>query len=101
MPTITLQNTETGETKIFKVGYGANLRQSIIFHEGEIYKGANKFLNCRGLGFCGKCLVEITPIENSGNHTLFEKLHQIPANQRMGCRAKVTADITVKGAFKD
>lgn len=101
MPKITLQNSETGETKIFKVGYGANLRQTILYHEGEVYKGINKFLNCRGLGMCGKCLVEVTPIENSGSRTVFETLHRIPANQRLGCRAKVVGDITVKGSFKD
>lgn len=101
MPKITLQNMETKETRVFQVGYGANLRKTILYHEGEVYKGMNKFLNCRGMGMCGKCLIEVAPIENTGPHTLFEKLHKIPENQRLSCRAKVFGDITIKTALKD
>lgn len=101
MPKITLQNTETGETKIIKVGYGANLRQAILYHEGQVYKGMNKFLNCRGLGVCAKCLVEVTPQESGGSRTIFETLHRIPESQRLSCRAKVVGDMVVKSSFKD
>ncbi|MBI4388953.1 MAG: 2Fe-2S iron-sulfur cluster binding domain-containing protein [Nitrospinae bacterium] len=101
MPKITLQNMETKETKTIQVGYGANLRKTVLFHEGEVYKGLNKFLNCRGMGMCGKCLVEVEPMENSGPRSIIEDLHKVPANQRLGCRAKVVGDLLVRTAIKD
>ncbi|NIQ01197.1 MAG: ferredoxin, partial [Nitrospinaceae bacterium] len=81
MPKVTAINTETGETQTFKLGYGGNLRQAAIYHGVEVYKGINKYLNCRGMGMCGKCLVEIEPMENVDPQSLIEKLHQVQSNQ--------------------
>lgn len=101
MPKVTVQNAETGETQVFKVGFGANLRQAAQYKDVELYKGMHKFLNCRGMGLCGTCLVEVEPIENVDPRTLFEKLHKVDSNQRLSCRAKVYGDITIKTAIKD
>lgn len=101
MPKIKVVNDETGETREFKAGYGANLRQAAAYKDVEIYKGMNKFINCRGLGACGKCLVEIEPMENVDPHTLVERLHKIGGNQKLGCRVKVYGDLTVKSAIQD
>jgi len=60
MPKIKVINTETDETIDMKAGYGANLRKAALYNDAEVYKGLSKFLNCRGHGMCGKCVVEIT-----------------------------------------
>lgn len=101
MPKITLHNTETGEVAVVKVGYGANLRQAARYKDAEIYKGMNSFLNCKGLGICGKCLIDVEPMENVDPHTFFEKLHKVGPKQKLGCRTKVYGDITVKAAIQD
>ncbi len=101
MPKVTITNDETGESKTFRAGLGANLRQAALYADVEIYKGMNKMTNCRGMGFCGTCLIEVEPMENVRNHTFIEKLHKVAPNQKLGCRAKVYGDITVKAAIKD
>ncbi len=101
MPKITVTNAETGETQTFKVGYGANLRQAAFYAGVEMYKGMNKLINCRGLGVCGTCLIEVEPAENAGDQTFIEKLHKLEPNQKLGCRAKVWGDLAVTTALKD
>ena len=75
MPKVTITNEETGESKEYKLGYGANLRKSALFQEVDLYKGLNTHLNCRGMGLCGKCVIEPTPLENVNEQTFFEKMH--------------------------
>ena len=58
MPKVTIINSETGESKDYRVGYGANLRKSALFQDVDIYKGLDTHLNCRGMGLCGKCVIE-------------------------------------------
>ena len=101
MPKIKVINTETDETYEFKAGYGANLRQAALYNDAEVYKGLNKFLNCRGSGLCAKCVVEVEPMENVNDRTFFEKIHRLKDHQKLGCRIKVYGDITVKAAIAD
>ena len=101
MPKIKVINTETGETIDLKAGYGANLRKAALYNNAEVYKGLNKFLNCRGHGMCGKCVVEIEPLENVNPRSLFETIHKLEPNQKLGCRVKILGDITVKAAIAD
>ena len=101
MPKIKVVNTETDETFEFKAGYGANLRQAALYNDAEVYKGLNKFLNCRGSGLCAKCVVEVEPMENVNPRTFFEKIHKLEDHQKLGCRVKVYGDITVKAAIAD
>ena len=101
MPKIKVINTETDETYEFKAGYGANLRQAALYNDAEVYKGFNKFLNCRGSGLCAKCIVEVEPMENVNVRTFFEKIHRLEDHQKLGCRIKVYGDITVKAAIAD
>ena len=101
MPKITVINAETGEETTFRAGYGANLRQAAQYQDVEIYKGMNKYLNCRGLGACSKCLVEIEPLEKVNPHTVVEKIHKIQGSKKLGCRVQVFGDITVKSAIQD
>ncbi len=101
MPKITVENAETGESNTIKVGYGANLRQAVQYKDLEIYKGLNAMMNCRGLGLCGTCLIEVEPMENVDPQSFFEKLQKVGPNQKLGCRTKVYGDIVIKAAIKD
>ncbi|MFQ5481110.1 MAG: hypothetical protein ACE5ER_00015 [Nitrospinaceae bacterium] len=101
MPKITVQDTETGEVKIFKMGYGGNLRKAALFNSVGLYKGMNEHLNCRGMGSCGTCLIEVEPLANVNGHSLIEKLHKVGGNKKLGCRTKVYGDITIKAKLVD
>ena len=101
MPKIKVINTETEEIIDLKAGYGANLRKAALYNDAEVYKGFNKFLNCRGHGLCGKCVVEVEPMENVNPRNFFENLHKLGDHQKLGCRVKVYGDITVKAAIQD
>lgn len=101
MPKITVEDTETGEVQTFKIGYGGNLRQAALHKGINLYKGMNEQLNCHGLGSCGTCLIEVTPLENVNGHSIIEKLHKIGDNKKLGCRTKVYGDITIKAKLVD
>ena len=101
MPKITITNEETGESKDYNLGYGANLRKSALFQDVDLYKGLNTHLNCRGMRLCGKCVIEPTPLENVSGQTFFEKIHRLEPHQRLGCRTKVFGDIIVKAGIQD
>ena len=101
MPKDTITNEETGESKEYKLGYGANLRKSALFQDVDLYKGLNTQLNCRGMGLCGKCVIEPTPLKNVSEQTLFEKIHRLEPHQRLGCRTKVFGPVTIKAGIQD
>ncbi len=101
MPKITVEDTVTGKTETFKIGYGGNLRQAAEARGINLYKGMNEYLNCHGMGSCGTCLIEIAPLENVDGHSIIEKLHKIGDNQKLGCRTKVYGDITIKAKLVD
>ncbi|HAX75838.1 MAG TPA: (2Fe-2S)-binding protein, partial [Cyanobacteria bacterium UBA11372] len=53
MPKVTAQ----GKTVTCEVG--ANLRQVLLHNGIELYNGQAKLINCRGIGSCGTCAVEL------------------------------------------
>ena len=53
MPTVTVQG------KTFTCEPGANLRKVLLKHDINLYNGQSKIINCRGIGSCGTCAVEI------------------------------------------
>jgi len=101
MPKVTVQDSETGETRSFRIGYGGNLREAALHKGISLYKGMNEYLNCHGMGSCGTCLVEVEPMDNVNGHTIVEKLHKLSGNKKLGCRTKVFGDITVKTKLVD
>lgn len=116
MPTVKFVN----EKKEIEVPAGANLRSAAIDAGVNLYNGLNGFgatfnkvvLNCRGLGLCGTCLVEVTAgMENTNKLTLCEKMKfKVPVpdpmpcmhyighedTMRLACQTKVMGDIEVK-----
>ena len=101
MPKVTVHNSETGEVTSFKAGYGANLRKAAQFKDIDLYKGIWSQLNCRGMGSCGTCLIEVDNMENVSGHGLIEKFHKVGENQKLACRTKVYGDITIQANLKD
>ena len=53
MPTIKFQG------KTVTCAKGANLRQVLLENKLDLYNGNAKYINCRGIGSCGTCAVEI------------------------------------------
>jgi ferredoxin len=53
MPKVTVQG------KAFTCEYGANLRQVLLEHNINLHNGKSRIINCRGIGSCGTCAVEI------------------------------------------
>jgi ferredoxin len=53
MATITYQ----GQTVTCPVG--ANLRQVLLQNQRTVHNGGAQLINCRGLGTCGTCAVQI------------------------------------------
>lgn len=101
MPKVTVHDTETGEEKSFKVGYGGNLRKAALYKDISLYKGLHEFTNCHGMGSCGTCLVEVEPMEHVSDHGFIEKLHKINGNRKLACRTKVYGDISIKTKLVD
>jgi len=105
MPKVVFVNEKTE----IEVPAGANLREEARKAGIEIYKGLDRYLNCRGLGLCGTCRVLIKKgMENLSPKTLVERLnlgaHPITMfaalghedEMRLSCQVQVNGDCTVE-----
>lgn len=82
----------------FKCEPGENLRVAMLNNKAKLYQGIHRFLNCRGHGLCGTCLVRVesnpagltdrTPVEQS-------KLFGTNPQVRLACQAEVCGDIEI------
>ena len=78
---------------------GDNLRQVLLKHDIPLYNGNAKYINCRGIGSCGTCAVEIEGEVSSANWK--DKLrrslppHSPLKNLRLACQTKVIGDLKV------
>lgn len=87
------------EGKSFEVPIAANLRESLLDQDIELYNSGAKILNCHGHGTCGTCLVEVEG--NTSEPTQMEKIRMaIPPNssrpeRRLSCQVKVMGDVRV------
>jgi ferredoxin len=72
MPKIKIIN----EKKEIEVPPGANLRQELLKHGIEVYRGfLDRWFNCRGFGMCGTCWVLVKQgMENLSPKTLRERV---------------------------
>ena len=72
MPKVTIVNTK----QEIEVEAGANLRQAAMKAGVGVYKGLDRYLNCRGLGLCGTCRVLVkSGMNHLTSKTLLEKLN--------------------------
>jgi ferredoxin len=88
---------------------GANLREAARQAGIPIYKGVDKYLNCRGLGLCGTCRVLVKKgMENLSPKTFMERFnfnaHPLTMlavighedEMRLSCQVRVNGDCTVE-----
>ncbi len=76
---------------------GANLRELCLDNNIPLYSDLAKVLNCRGLGLCTTCRVEVTPADGVSAPTKIEKLHLIKyfPKQRLSCQCEVTGPVKI------
>ena len=93
MPKVIFQ----GQT--FNCEYGANLRQVLLKRKLDLHNGNSKYINCRGLGSCGTCAVEIIGEVSEANWRDRTRRslppHDLAQNRRLACQTKVLGDIEV------
>ncbi len=105
MPKVTFVNEKID----IEVPDGANLRQEARKAGIEVYKGVDRYLNCRGLGLCGTCKVLVKKgMENLNKKTLMEKvnmnMHPMTMlavlghenEMRLACQVQVHGDCTIE-----
>ena len=93
MPTVTVRE------KTFTCEFGANLRRVLLKHKINLYNGKSTIINCRGIGSCGTCAVEIIGKVSPANwkdkarRSLLP--HSLEQNRRLACQTEVLGDIEV------
>lgn len=84
---------------------GANLRQVLLKNGIDLYNGGSTVINCRAIGTCGTCSVEIegevTPLEWREKARLSLPPHNPEKSRRLACQVRVLGDlrITKHGGF--
>lgn len=93
MPKITAQG------KTFDCPQGANLRKALLENGIDLYNGQSKTINCRGLGSCGTCAVEVEGkvSEPTWKDKMRRSLppHSPSKNRRLACQTQVLGDVRV------
>ncbi len=76
---------------------GANLRQVLLDNGIDLYNGKAKLINCRGLGSCGTCAVEIEGEVSAPNWRDRTRRslppHSLSKNLRLACQTQVLGDV--------
>ncbi|NEQ08435.1 MAG: (2Fe-2S)-binding protein [Moorea sp. SIO4E2] len=89
----------TAQGKSFECDQGSNLRKVLLEHGVALYNGNAKVINCRGLGSCGTCAVEIDGEVSEPNWKDKARRslppHSPTANRRLACQTKVLGDVCV------
>lgn len=90
----------TAQGKTFECALGANLRQVLLEQEVDLHNGQSKVINCRGIGSCGTCAVEIEGEVSEANWRDRTRRslppHTPERNLRLACQTQVLGDIRVK-----
>ena len=105
MPKVVFVN----EKQEIDVPAGSNLREAARKAGISVYKGLDRYLNCRGLGLCGTCRVLVKQgMENLNAKTLMERLnlnlHPLSMlatlghedEMRLSCQTTVNGDCTIE-----
>lgn len=92
-----------GSDRQIEVGKGANLRRSLMLHGMTPHAGLQKIINCRGLGLCGTCWVEV--LEGEENLSPPSKMEGLPTSpckkvgvpgRRLSCQVRVYGDCLIR-----
>ena len=79
---------------------GEKLRDALLSRGHSPHNGAAQYLNCRGLGSCGTCAVEIQPnahrpLTSMEKWRLQFPPHHLESGLRLACQFKVLQSIHV------
>jgi ferredoxin len=78
---------------------GANLRKVLLQGDIDLYNNGAKVINCRGIGSCGTCAVEIEGEVSKPNwrDTTRRSLppHSLTKNLRLACQTQILGDVKV------
>ncbi|MBD2256929.1 2Fe-2S iron-sulfur cluster-binding protein [Pseudanabaena sp. FACHB-2040] len=89
----------TAQGKTFDCKPGANLRQVLLQNGIDLYNGQSRLINCRGIGTCGTCAVEIEGATSEANWRDRTRRslppHSSDRNLRLACQTQVLSDIQV------
>ena len=97
------------EKKEIEVAEGANLRKEALLAGINLYQGINgvgaglnQLVNCRGMGTCGTCRVNIVKgMQNTNPMTAMEKIKfKVPVPDPLACLAYLGNEETMRLACK-
>ncbi|MFH7028457.1 MAG: 2Fe-2S iron-sulfur cluster-binding protein [Heteroscytonema crispum UTEX LB 1556] len=78
---------------------GANLRKILLQNGIDLYNGGAKVINCRGIGSCGTCAVqiegEVSPVNWRDKTRRSLPPHSPTSNLRLACQTEVWRDVKV------
>jgi len=98
MPQITVQNP-VGPEQVFTCEVGVNLRDILLRHGFTVHNGRAALINCRGLGTCGTCAVQIDGAVSPPNwrDTTRRSLppHSLERDRRLACQTEVLGDLSI------
>ena len=85
--------------KTITCNQGRNLREVLLENGIDLYNGGSTVINCRGMGTCGTCAVEIVGevSEATWRDQTRRSLppHSPTRNLRLACHTQVLGDISV------
>lgn len=95
MPLIDFKN------QIWEVEAGENLRKALLEKGLSPHNGQAKWLNCKGLGTCGTCALQVvegatTPLNNREKWRLNFPPHKQERGLRLACQLKVQGPMVLK-----
>ncbi len=85
----------------FEVSKGRNLRKALKAAGLSPHNGAAQQINCKGLGTCGTCAVEVlsgevSPLNKRERWRLNFPPHQITEGLRLACQIEVQGDLSLR-----
>lgn len=85
--------------KTIECDRGANLRKVLLANGIELYNGKATLINCRGIGSCGTCAVELEGEVSEANWRDKTRRslppHSPSKNCRLACQTQVLGDVSV------
>lgn len=87
----------TAQGKTFECDRGANLRQVLLKHGVALHNGQSKIINCKGIGTCGTCAVqvegEVTELQWKEKARRSLPPHSLEKDRRLACQVCVLGDV--------
>jgi ferredoxin len=89
----------TAQGRSFDCEVGSNLRRVLLEHGINVHNGNAKVINCRGIGSCGTCAVNIEGHVSPANWRDRTRRslppHSLDRDLRLACQTQVLGDVNV------